>query len=98
MTPFSVYQGQWNAAFRDMEAEIIPMCEDQGMGIVSWASLSGGQLTTAEQRRTMADDPDAPKGFYGRNAFDISVSNVIEELATAKGVTFQQVVSRTWHP
>ncbi|KAH6691440.1 norsolorinic acid reductase [Plectosphaerella plurivora] len=90
MTPFSVYQGRWNAAFRDMEAEIIPMCEDQGMGIVSWASLGGGQLTTAAQRRNMADDADAPKG-YGRNDFDVPVSEVIEELATAKGVTFQQV-------
>ncbi|KAL4974727.1 NADP-dependent oxidoreductase domain-containing protein [Aspergillus desertorum] len=29
LTPFSVYQGRRNAAFRDMEAEIIPMCEDQ---------------------------------------------------------------------
>lgn len=92
-----MYQGRWNAAFRDMEAEIIPMCEDQGMGIVSWASLGGGQLTTAEQRRAMADDEDAPVG-YGKNEFDVPVSEVIERLATAKGATFQQVVRepRLW--
>ncbi|KAK6219440.1 hypothetical protein LQW54_002172 [Pestalotiopsis sp. IQ-011] len=51
MTPFSVYQGQWNAGFRNMEAEIVPMCEDQGMGITTWSSLGGGQLLSAEQRR-----------------------------------------------
>ncbi|KAM0575561.1 hypothetical protein ACHAP9_000824 [Verticillium nonalfalfae] len=90
LTPFSVYQGRWNAAFRDMEAEIIPMCEDQGMGIVSWASLGGGQLTTAAQRQAMADDDKAPKG-YGPNSFDVPVSEVIERLAREKNVTFQQV-------
>ncbi|GKT90056.1 norsolorinic acid reductase [Colletotrichum tofieldiae] len=46
LTSFSVYQGKWNVLLRDMEAEIIPMCEDQGMAIVSWASLGSGQLLT----------------------------------------------------
>ncbi|KAE8333045.1 NADP-dependent oxidoreductase domain-containing protein [Aspergillus sergii] len=31
LTPFSVYQGRWCASRRDVESEIIPMCEDQGM-------------------------------------------------------------------
>ncbi|KAK5275109.1 hypothetical protein LTR40_013627, partial [Exophiala xenobiotica] len=61
LVPFSVYQGRWNAACRDMEAEIIPMCEDQGMAIVSWASLGGGALLTAEQRKKNEQDPDARK-------------------------------------
>ena len=34
-----------------MEAEIIPMCEDQGMAIVLWAVLGGDQLLLAEQRK-----------------------------------------------
>jgi aryl-alcohol dehydrogenase-like predicted oxidoreductase len=42
LTPFSLYQGRGNAAFRDMGSEIIPMCEDQGMAIGSWASLGEG--------------------------------------------------------
>lgn len=90
LTPFSVYQGRWNAAFRDMEAEIIPMCEDQGMGIVSWASLGGGQLAPAARRKAMSEDGEAPKG-YGPNSFDVPVSDMIERLANKKGVTFQQV-------
>ncbi|KAK5733465.1 hypothetical protein LTR17_009710 [Elasticomyces elasticus] len=50
LTPFSVYQGKWNAAYRDIEADIIHMAEDRGMAIVSWASLGGGALNTKEQR------------------------------------------------
>jgi len=33
---FSVYQGKWNAAYRDLERDIIPMCESEGMGRSRW--------------------------------------------------------------
>ena len=29
MTPFVLYQGRYNAAIRDMEREIIPMCRSE---------------------------------------------------------------------
>ncbi|TKW50478.1 Norsolorinic acid reductase [Colletotrichum tanaceti] len=64
LTPFSVYQGQRNVSLRDTEAEIIPMCEDQGMAVVSWANLGGGQLLTSEQREKLEKDPDARPNFY----------------------------------
>lgn len=40
LTQFSVYQGHWSAAFRDMERDIIPMCEAEGMGLAPWVSMS----------------------------------------------------------
>lgn len=93
LTPFSMYQGRWNAAFRDMEAEIIPMCEDQGMAIISWASLGGGQFVTAEQRKQLEQDPDAAKGYYSASDDDIKVCEVLERLSKAKHVTLQDIVS-----
>ncbi|KAJ5232999.1 hypothetical protein N7468_005955 [Penicillium chermesinum] len=36
LTPFSVYQGQWSAAERDVERDIIPMCNDQGMAFIPY--------------------------------------------------------------
>lgn len=93
LTPFSMYQGRWNAAFRDMESEIIPMCEDQGMAIVSWASLGGGQLVAADQRKKMEEDPNSGKGYYGASEDDIKVCDVLERLAKKKDSTLQAVVS-----
>jgi aryl-alcohol dehydrogenase-like predicted oxidoreductase len=93
LTPFSLYQGRWNAAHRDMESEINPMCEDQGMAIVSWASLGGGQLVAAEQRKKLEKDPHAGKGFYSASEDDIKVCNVLERLAKAKNATLQDIVS-----
>ena len=91
LTPFSVYQGRWNAAYRDMEAEIIPMCEDQGMAIVPWASLGGGQLMTGEQREKAANDADARQG-YGVSEKDANVSAALEGIAKTKNSTLQAVV------
>jgi len=93
LTPFSVYQGRWNAAFRDMEAEIIPMCEDQGMAIVPWAALGGGQLMSSEQRKWRERDPDARPDRSIRDV-DIKVSNVLEKIAGDKSTTLQAVVSK----
>ena len=92
LTPFSLYQGRWNAAFRDMESEIIPMCEDQGMAIVSWASLGGGHLVTAAQRKERESDPSAGKGYYKASEDDIKVCDVLERIAIAKNATLQDVV------
>ena len=47
---FSVYQGYWNAASREFEREIIPMCRAEGMGICPWGSLGGGKFKTEQQR------------------------------------------------
>ncbi|KAF2170318.1 hypothetical protein M409DRAFT_64103 [Zasmidium cellare ATCC 36951] len=91
LTPFSVYQGKWNAAFRDMEAEIIPMCQDQGMAIMPWAALGGGQLLSAEQREKLKEDGNASGRQANITEKNIRVSNALEKLATAKNTTLQAV-------
>lgn len=51
LRPFSVYQGKWHAGLRDMEKEIIPMCEDQNMAIMPSAALGEGKIKSASARR-----------------------------------------------
>jgi aryl-alcohol dehydrogenase-like predicted oxidoreductase len=75
-----------------MEAEIIPMCEDQGMAIVPWASLGGGALLTAEQRKRNEQDPDARKVKMPSEA-DVKVCEVLEGMAKSKSTTLQAIVS-----
>ncbi|OLN87745.1 Norsolorinic acid reductase A 2 [Colletotrichum chlorophyti] len=90
LTPFSVYQGNWNAAHRDMEAEIIPICEDQGMAIVPWAALGDGQLMTATQRKEAEKDADARKAFHGLEP-PIALCDTLERIAEQKGTTLQAI-------
>ncbi|KAL4861232.1 NADP-dependent oxidoreductase domain-containing protein [Aspergillus spectabilis] len=76
LRPFSVYQGKWNAGFRDMEREIIPMCRDQGMAIAPWAPLGQGKFKSRAARES------EEKGS-GRAAelseHDIQVSDALED-------------------
>lgn len=48
LTQFSVYQGLWNAAVRDFERDIIPMCEAEGMALAPWGSLGRGAFMSPE--------------------------------------------------
>ncbi|KAH8687038.1 NADP-dependent oxidoreductase domain-containing protein [Ilyonectria robusta] len=89
LTPFSVYQGRWNAAYRDMEAELIPMCEDQGMAIMPWAALGGGQLLSAKQRDQVARDPEIRKGHEAPP--DVAVCDALEKIAKEKNTTLQAI-------
>lgn len=57
LTPFVVYQGRWNAADRDIEREIVPMCRSEGMAITVWGAMGGGKFKSTEQ-----------KGEVGRSA------------------------------
>lgn len=42
MRGFSVYQGRWSAADRDLERDILPMCKAEGMALAPWGVLGGG--------------------------------------------------------
>lgn len=97
LTPFSVYQGHWNATFRDMKAKIIPMCEDQGMAIVPWAALGGGRLLASEQRKQKAQDPKArqTKSVYSQSEYDPKACKVLEKIVDSKGTTLQAIVRIT---
>ncbi|KPM46423.1 Norsolorinic acid reductase A [Neonectria ditissima] len=89
LTPFSVYQGRWNVGSRDMEAEIIPMCEDQGMAVVSWNALGGGSLLSTEQLREQEKNPDARAGSTKR--LNVELCDALEKLAEEKNTTLQAI-------
>lgn len=44
LRPFSVYQGPLSAQVRDMERDIIPMCQDEGMAIQPFGVMGSGML------------------------------------------------------
>ena len=74
-----------------MEGDVIPMCEDQDMAIVSYGSLGTGALLTAQQRKEREADPDAPKGSVSEIA--LKTSEALEKIADRKGTTLQAIVS-----
>ncbi|POS71310.1 norsolorinic acid reductase [Diaporthe helianthi] len=82
---FTVYQGQWSAALRDFEREIIPMCRDEGMGLCPWGALGGGTFKTEEQRK-------AKDGRQGQvTEAQIKVSKVLQTMAEQKNTALTSI-------
>lgn len=80
LAQFVVYQGRWNAAHRDLEAEILPMCRDFGMGIAPWAALGAGMFKTEAQFAELKKDGQG-RTFGGPSEADLKVSKVLETVA-----------------
>jgi len=105
MTPFISMQNHYNLIYREEEREMLPLCQDQGVGIITWSPLARGilsgtrtkeQITQGDTARSKTDPMIA--NMYGSpdtidNDFQI-VERVVE-LAKKKGVTPSQI-SLAW--
>jgi len=84
---FVVYEGRWNAAEREIEREIVPMCKAEGMGISVWSALGGGKFKTASQHeegggRIYTDDLGGASAESFQKAF-----HALERVAVRKGTS-----------
>ncbi|EOO01502.1 putative norsolorinic acid reductase protein [Phaeoacremonium minimum UCRPA7] len=82
---FCVYQGQWSAALRDFEREIIPMVRDEGMALAPWGSLGGGNFKTEEQRKAQEGRAVQP------NEKQVKTSLALESVAKRKNTIITSV-------
>ena len=48
--PFSCLQPQYNLLCRSTEWELIPVCQNEGLGVIPWSPLKGGWLSGKYQR------------------------------------------------
>ncbi|GAD53609.1 general stress protein, oxireductase [Halarchaeum acidiphilum MH1-52-1] len=91
---FATMQNLYNLAYREEEREMLPLCETEGIGVIPWSPMAGGQLTRPheESRATTrgeeeADTFDTPY-FEGGG---IEINERVEELAAEKDVKMAQI-------
>ncbi|PFH60845.1 hypothetical protein XA68_10252 [Ophiocordyceps unilateralis] len=82
---FSVYQGNWSAATRDLERDIIPMCRAEGMAIAPWGALGGGKFKSETQRQMS----EGRKTDYPEE--DVRASQALEAVARRKGTAITSI-------
>lgn len=84
---FSVYQGKWNAADRDIERDILPMCRSEGLAVCPWSSLGGGLFKTEEQIAEMEKEGDKGRGTtFGKPSENHKkATKVLEKIGKSKG-------------
>lgn len=84
---FSVYQGRWSAAARDLEREVIGMCGDQGMSIAPWGCLGGGHFKPTSGTGDSTDGRTINVGS-GREE---SVAEVLERVSRRVGAPMTSI-------
>ena len=62
-TPFVTMQDHYNLLYREEEREMLPLCADQGVGVLPWSPLARGQLAAGSDRSTTraSSDPMADR-------------------------------------
>ena len=76
-TRFASMQNHYNLIYREEEREMMPLCEEEGIGVIPWAPLAKGYLSGRRGRRGAAPtrrakgDPRSRQLYHLDNNFDI---------------------------
>jgi aryl-alcohol dehydrogenase-like predicted oxidoreductase len=89
-TKFVSMQNHYNLLYREEEREMLPLCLDQGVGVIPWSPLARGRLTRDWDASTARTETDEFGASLYRDE-DKSVVDKVAEVATRRGVPRAQV-------
>ena len=87
-TTFVSMQNHYNLVYREEEREMIPLCLDQGVGVIPWSPLARGLLAGNRERgggRTTVRAASDPVAEMYEDA-DFDVADVVREVAEERGL------------
>lgn len=99
-SPIVSLQPQYNLLTREIEWELVPVCELEGIGMLPWSPLGGGWLTgkyRRDERPTgstrLGEDPNRGVEAYDTRNTDRTwdILEVVGDVAQDHGVTMSQV-------
>ena len=96
---FVSMQNHYNLLYREEEREMIPLCKEEGIGVIPWSPLARGFLTGKYRRnetpssKRYESDRYLSERYFTREDFD--VLDVVASLAKEKEVTTSQI-SLAW--
>jgi aryl-alcohol dehydrogenase-like predicted oxidoreductase len=95
---FVSMQNHYNLIYREEEREMIPLCVDQGVGVIPWSPLARGLLArprpplgtvTSDATARSQSDRYSPQ-LYGYPG-DWDVVGAVEQVAAKRGVSMAEV-------
>ena len=101
LTPIVTLQPQYNLITRDIEFELVDVCQNEGIGILPWSPLAGGWLTGKYRRdevptgaSRLGEDPGRGMEAYApRNAQERTwrIVDTVRRVAESRGTSMAQV-------
>ena len=87
---FVSMQAEYNLVDRHEEANVLPVCRDQGVGVIPWSPLAGGFLTGKYERGEAPAEGRAADDEHTQDRFtedNWAVLDEVRTLADRKGTT-----------
>jgi aryl-alcohol dehydrogenase-like predicted oxidoreductase len=95
LTRFVSMQNHYNLIYREEEREMLPLCREEGIGVIPWSPLARGFLAGNRRKEGFGEtvrsktDPYAHGMYYQPS--DFGVVDRVGEIARARGVPNAQV-------
>jgi 1-deoxyxylulose-5-phosphate synthase len=89
-TRFVSMQNHYNLIYREEEREMLPLCADQGIGVIPWSPLARGKLTRPWDEATTRKETDD----FGRILYrdeDRAIAERVLEVAAKRDLSPAQV-------
>ncbi len=91
-TKFVSMQNHYNLLNREEEREMMPLCVDQGVGVIPWSPLARGKLTRDWDATTERSETDEfGKTLYDPSSSDRAVVEQVAQIAAERDVSRAQV-------
>jgi aryl-alcohol dehydrogenase (NADP+) len=90
-TRFVSMQDHYNLLNREEEREMLPLCVDQGIGVIPWSPLARGRLTRHWDETTNRSENDAFGARLYHESSDRAIVEAVAEVASERGVPMAQV-------
>ena len=89
-TKFVTMQDHYNLLYREEEREMLPLCADQGVGVIPWSPLARGKVTRDWDEGTARSETDE----FGKTLYGTANREIVErvaQIAEDRGVSRAQV-------
>ncbi|HEX3647638.1 MAG TPA: aldo/keto reductase [Pseudonocardiaceae bacterium] len=76
-TRFTTMQNHYNLLYREDEREMLPLCGDQGIGVIPWSPLARGKLTREWDATSARSETDE----FGKRLYQDTDRAIVERVA-----------------
>jgi aryl-alcohol dehydrogenase (NADP+) len=94
-TRFVAMQNHYNLVYREEEREMLPLCLEEGIGVIPWSPLARGFLSGNRTRQDWGETPRAKSDGFAHDMYyqesDFEVVERVVEIAEQHGVTPSQI-------
>ncbi|MGA3040850.1 MAG: aldo/keto reductase [Bryobacteraceae bacterium] len=95
LTRFVSMQNHYNLIYREEEREMIPLCREEGIGVIPWSPLARGFLAGNRRKEDFGETVRSKTDQYAQGMYyqpsDFAVVDRVGEIARARGVPNAQV-------